>query len=102
MMSDTQTRTDTPAEPRADTRRSPFARRPTPPGPRATFSQLLPFIFEHRPVLIWVAILSVIGALASLAQPLLVSQVISIVEAGEPLGWLVWALIALVVVSGII
>jgi len=101
-MSDTQTRTDTPAEPRADTRRSPFARRPTPPGPRATFSQLLPFIFEHRPVLIWVAILSVIGALASLAQPLLVSQVISIVEAGEPLGWLVWALIALVVVSGII
>jgi ABC-type multidrug transport system fused ATPase/permease subunit len=102
MMSDTQTRTDTPAEPRAEIRRSPFARRPTPPGPRATFSQLLPFIFEHRPVLIWVAILSVIGALASLAQPLLVSQVISIVEAGEPLGWLVWALIALVVVSGII
>jgi ABC-type multidrug transport system fused ATPase/permease subunit len=102
MMSDTQTRTDTPAEPRAEIRRSPFARRPTPSGPRATFSQLLPFIFEHRPVLIWVAILSVIGALASLAQPLLVSQVISIVEAGEPLGWLVWALIALVVVSGII
>ena len=87
---------------RAQTRRSPFARRPTPDGPRATFSQLLPFIFEHRPVLIWVAVLSVIGAVTSLAQPLLVSQVISIVEAAEPLGWLVWALIALVVVSGII
>ena len=87
---------------RAETRRNPFARRPTPPGPRATFRQLLPFIFEHRPVLILVAILSVIGALTSLAQPLLVSQVISIVQAGEPLGWLVWALVALVIVSGII
>ena len=83
-------------------RRSPFARPETPTGPRATFSQLLPFIFEHRPVLVWVAVLSVIGALASLAQPLLVSQVISIVEAGEPLGWIVWGLIALVVVSGVI
>jgi ATP-binding cassette, subfamily C, bacterial len=93
-MSDTDTR--------ADTRRNPFARRPTPPGPRATFTQLLPFIFEHRPVLIVVAVLSVIGALTSLAQPLLVSQVISIVQAGEPLGWLVWALVALVIVSGII
>lgn len=87
---------------RAETRRSPFARRATPPGPRATFRQLLPFIFEHRPVLIWVAVLSVIGALTSLAQPLLVSQVISIVQAGEPLGWLVWVLVALVIVSGII
>lgn len=87
---------------RAETRRSPFARRATPPGPRATFRQLLPFIFEHRPVLIWVAVLSVIGALTSLAQPLLVSQVISIVQAGEPLGWLVWGLVALVIVSGII
>ncbi|GAA4367262.1 ABC transporter ATP-binding protein [Agromyces bauzanensis] len=83
-------------------RRSPFARRDRTPGPRATFAQLLPFIFEHRPVLIWVAVLSVVGALASLAQPLLVSQVISIVEAGEPLGWIVWGLIALVVVSGVI
>lgn len=82
-------------------RRSPFAR-PETTGPRATFSQLLPFIFEHRPVLVWVAVLSVIGALASLAQPLLVSQVISIVEAGESLGWIVWGLIALVVVSGVI
>ncbi|HEX6364662.1 MAG TPA: ABC transporter ATP-binding protein [Agromyces sp.] len=90
------------SEPTTRTRRSPFARRDTPPGPRATFSQLLPFIFEHRPVLIWVAILSIIGALASLAQPLLVAQVIDIVEAGQPLGWIVWGLIALVMISGII
>jgi ABC-type multidrug transport system fused ATPase/permease subunit len=94
-MSSTQTSTPT--------RRSPFARRRTPPsGPRATFSQLLPFIFEHRPVLIWVAVLSIIGAITSLAQPLLVAQVITIVEAGQPLGWIVWGLIALVIISGII
>ena len=93
-MSDTKTQT---------TRRSPFSRGgKAPTGPRATFRQLLPFLFEHRPVLIWVAVLSVIGALTSLAQPLLVAQVITIVEAGEPLGWIVWGLIALVIISGII
>ena len=84
-------------------RRNPFGRRgDTPPGPRATFRQLLPFIFEHRPVLIWVAVLSVVGAIASLAQPLLVARVITVVEAGDPLDGLVWALVALVVVSAII
>ena len=84
-------------------RRSPFARGGgEPTGPRATFRQLLPFLFEHRPVLIWVAVLSVIGALTSLAQPLLVAQVINIVEAGETLGWIVWGLVALVIISGVI
>ncbi len=92
-MSDTQTQTP---------RRSPFSRGKAAPGPRATFRQLLPFLFEHRPVLIWVAVLSVIGALTSLAQPLLVAQVITIVEAGQPLGWIVWGLIALVIISGVI
>ena len=92
-MSDTKTQTP---------RRSPFSRGTAAPGPRATFRQLLPFLFEHRPVLIWVAVLSVIGALTSLAQPLLVAQVITIVEAGQPLGWIVWGLIALVIISGVI
>ncbi|WP_438821183.1 ABC transporter ATP-binding protein, partial [Agromyces luteolus] len=84
-------------------RRNPFGRRgDTPPGPRATFRQLLPFIFEHRPVLILVAVLSVVGAIASLAQPLLVGRVITIVEAGDALDGIVWLLVALVVVSAII
>lgn len=84
-------------------RRSPFGRRgETPPGPRATFRQLLPFIFEHRPVLIVVAVLSIVGAVASLAQPLLVGRVITVVEAGDPLDGLVWALVGLVVLSAII
>ena len=40
-------------------------------GPRATFRQLLPFLFEHKRTLIVVAVLSVFGAATSLAQPLL-------------------------------
>ena len=84
-------------------RRSPFGRRGgTPEGPRATFGQLLPYLFEHKKVLYFVIGLSILGAAASLAQPLLVSQVISVVGEGGGLGGLVWALIALVVVSSII
>ncbi|GAB3616192.1 ABC transporter ATP-binding protein [Okibacterium endophyticum] len=91
---------DSTAEPRPP-RRSPFTRQKD-EGPRARFSELLPYLFEHQRALWFVIVLSVLGAAASLAQPLLVSQVITIVEQNAPLGWLVWALIALVVISGVI
>lgn len=81
--------------------RNPFSR-PKDDGPRASLKQLLPYIFEHRSILIVVVILSVIGAAASLAQPLIVSQVIGVVEAGKSLGNLAWLLVGLVVVSGVI
>ncbi|NQX10940.1 ABC transporter ATP-binding protein [Microbacteriaceae bacterium VKM Ac-2855] len=71
-------------------------------GPRASFSQLLPYLLEHKGVLSIVVVLSLFGAAASLAQPLLVSQVITLVQNGDTLGSLVWALIGLVVVSGLI
>jgi ABC-type multidrug transport system fused ATPase/permease subunit len=71
-------------------------------GPRAKFSQLLPYLSEHKPVLAVVIVLSILGAAASLVQPLLVSQVIALVQAGDPLGTLVWALVALVVASGLL
>jgi ATP-binding cassette subfamily B protein len=71
-------------------------------GPRARFSQLLPYLAEHKGVLSVVIALSIIGAAASLAQPLLVSQVITVVQAGDALGMLVWALVGLVVASAII
>jgi ATP-binding cassette subfamily B protein len=64
--------------------------------------QLLPYLLEHKRVLAWVIALSVLGAAASLAQPLLVNQVITRVQHASPLGWLVWALVALVVIAGII
>ena len=82
-------------------RRSPFSRTPE-EGPRARFSQLLPYLFEHKKVLGIVVVLSVFGAAASLAQPLLVSQVITRVEAGDSLGIIVWALVALVVITALI
>src|SRR5690606_26892894 len=71
-------------------------------GPRARFGQLLPYLFEHKKVLFWVIVLSVLGAAASLAQPVLVSQVIAQVQDGELLGNLVWVLIGLVIASGLL
>ncbi|GAA1470077.1 ABC transporter ATP-binding protein [Microbacterium thalassium] len=71
-------------------------------GPRASFRQLLPFLFEHSRVLVIVAILSVVGAVLTLAQPLVVGQVITLVQAGDTLGMLVWLLVALVVTASLI
>jgi ATP-binding cassette subfamily B protein len=71
-------------------------------GPRATFRQLVPYLFEHTGVLIVVAVLSVFSALTTLAQPLLVGQIIERVQNGEALGYLVWAIVVLVVVSSVI
>lgn len=82
--------------------RSLFGSRKKDDGPRATFRQLLPYLFEHKRVLSVVIVLSVLGAAASLSQPLLVGQVISTVESGSSLGSLVWILIGLVVASGLI
>ena len=71
-------------------------------GPRASLKQLLPFLLEHRRVLVVVVILSIVGAIATLAQPLLVGQLINRVQAGEPLGMLVWGVFALVVAASVI
>ncbi|MFT7764768.1 ABC transporter ATP-binding protein [Clavibacter tessellarius] len=90
------------AAPRARSR-SPFARRDsTDDGPRARFSELLPYILEQRGLMAFVVVLSVLGAAASLAQPLLVQRVVGVVQAGGALGALVWALVGLVVVSGLL
>jgi ATP-binding cassette subfamily B protein len=71
-------------------------------GPRARFGELLPYIFEQRGMLVFVIILSIIGAAASLGQPVLVGQVITRVQASDPLGLLVWGLVALVVISALL
>ena len=71
-------------------------------GPRASFGQLLPYIFEHKGTLVAVAVLSVLGAVATLVQPLLVGQVIERVQDEEGLGLLVWALVGFVVVGSLI
>jgi ABC-type multidrug transport system fused ATPase/permease subunit len=71
-------------------------------GPRAKFSQLLPYLFEHKKVLVVVVLLSLLAAGASLAQPLLVQEVVKKVQAGETLGNLVVVLVVLVVLSALL
>lgn len=70
-------------------------------GPRATFRQLLPYLFEQRGPLLFIAAFSVLGALFSLAQPLLVGLVIDRVQQTSPLGWILWALVAVVVLGAL-
>ena len=71
-------------------------------GPRASFRELLPYLFEQRRLLGVIIALSLAGALASLGQPLLVGAVIGRVQESVPLGALVWILLALVLVSGVL
>ncbi len=62
----------------------------------------MPYLLEHKRVLGFVIALSVLGAGTSLAQPILVSQVIGRVQKSQPLGALVYLLVGLVVVSAIL
>ncbi|MFJ6170918.1 ABC transporter ATP-binding protein [Curtobacterium sp. NPDC092190] len=78
------------------------ARRKPSEGPRASFGRLLTYLFENKPAMAVIIVLSVLGAGASLAQPLLVNQVVTAVQHGETLSILVWALVALVLVSGVL
>ncbi len=95
-------RPETAAAPRARSR-NPFARRDSADdGPRARFSELLPYILEQRGLMAFVVVLSVLGAAASLGQPLLVQRVVGVVQEAGQLGVLVWALVGLVVVSGVL
>ncbi|AZS44673.1 Multidrug resistance ABC transporter ATP-binding/permease protein BmrA [Microbacterium oleivorans] len=71
-------------------------------GPRASLRQLVPFLLEHKRVLVVVGVLSVLEAVATLVQPLLVGDVIGRVQGGQALGILVWVLVGLVVVSSLI
>ncbi|UYN82648.1 MAG: ABC transporter ATP-binding protein [Microcella sp.] len=71
-------------------------------GPRASFSQLMPFLLAHRGVLSIVVVLSIVAAAATLAQPLLVGQVITAVERGESFALLAGVLVALVVASALL
>ncbi len=70
-------------------------------APKAKFSQLWPYLAEHRGALIVAVVLSLIGAAVSLAQPLVVGQVITAVQEGKDLGYLVWILIAVVLGSAV-
>ena len=70
-------------------------------GPKAKFSQLVPYLMEHKAAL-WIAMgLSVFGAAISLAQPLVVGQVITAVQKQGNLAPIVALLVAVVLGSAI-
>jgi len=84
------------------TRRGPFSRPVRGTGPRAGIKDLLPYLAAHRGVLGAAIALSVVGAATSLAQPLVVADLVRRVQASLSLGALLWLLVALLVLNGIV
>ena len=68
-------------------------------GPKASFKSLLPYLADHKKLLSIAVLLSVVGAAVSLAQPLVVGQLITAVQNQQPTTMLVAALIAVVLGS---
>jgi ATP-binding cassette subfamily B protein len=65
-------------------------------GPKASFKALLPYMAEHKKTLSIAIVLSVFGAIVSLAQPLVVGQLITAVQNQQPTTMLVVALVGVV------
>ena len=73
--------------------------RPVDKGPKASFKTLIPYLAEHKKPLGIAIVLSLFGAGVSLAQPLVVGQLITAVQNQKPTTSLVIALMAVVVGS---
>ena len=69
-------------------------------APKATFKQLWPYLAQHKKSLALAAVLSLAGAILSLAQPLLTGQVISAVQKHADATGPVLLLVALILISG--
>jgi len=62
-----------------------FSRRRSEAGPRARFGQLLPYLLQNKPLIAVVIVLSVIGSIATVAEPLLVRQGITNFQDKQPI-----------------
>lgn len=71
-------------------------------GPRASLRDLLPYLQEHRRALAFAIALSIFASALALAQPLLIGQIISVVESGSELGWLLYAVVIVLITSGLV
>ena len=72
---------------------------PVDKGPKASFKTLLPYLADHKKPLAVAVVLSLFGAGVSLAQPLIVGQLINAVQKQQPTTVLAVALMAVVVSS---
>jgi ATP-binding cassette subfamily B protein len=70
-------------------------------GPKAKFSQLVPYLKEHKGALTLAVILSLIGAGTSLAQPMVVGNVITAVTKHQSLTGIIVSLIAITLGSAL-
>lgn len=68
-------------------------------GPKASFKTLIPYLTAHKRSLILAIVLSLFGAGVSLAQPLVVGQLINAVQNQQPTTMLAIALMCVVVGS---
>lgn len=73
-----------------------------PPQTKARLADLLPLITRHRALLATAVLISLVASVATLVQPLVVGQVIQRVGSGELLGPMVWALVGLIIASGVL
>lgn len=71
-------------------------------GPRASLSDLLPYLADHKKALIIALVLSIITSLLSLGQPLLMGQVISAVEQSKEFTNLAIGIVVLLVSAALI
>ena len=66
-------------------------------GPKAKFSQLWPYLMEHKPALWFAVILSLLSAVVNLGQPLIVGQLIEAVQQDQDVtGWAVGLIAVLI------
>ena len=71
-------------------------------GPRAKLKDLLPYLKDHRKTLIIALVLSVLGSLLALGQPLLIGQLITAVEQNLDTGLLAGLIVGLVITSALV
>jgi ABC-type multidrug transport system fused ATPase/permease subunit len=65
-------------------------------GPKAKFSQLWPYLMEHKPALWLAVVLSILGAIVNLGQPLIVGQLIDAVQKKQDVtGWAIGLVVVL-------
>ncbi|MEU4567803.1 ABC transporter ATP-binding protein [Micromonospora sp. NPDC023956] len=70
--------------------------------PRVGLAALLPYLRAHRGTLVVVGVLSLVGAGAALAQPLLTRALLDAVSASRPVGSLVGVLLAVLVAGAVL